>query len=209
MSLLAVPLGRQAWRFIILGGVFTFLLTVWMIHPYSTSLGSSLVVPSVLDSTRQSAPCSPSLWSAGQWKPIEPRSSSTVQSVADILTLEGFQGCASDREYKWHIAADDDQWDRFPDVASYVWTPPDECNVRPLNPEALVKDLVEKGGWLLIGGECSRYSCMLLRLSVSPSLFFSPHHASSVCRAGYHRASPTRNRHIHPPRLRPPPLREF
>ena len=91
----------------------------------------------------------------------QPRSSSTVQSVADVLALEGFQGCASDSEYKWHLAADEDQWDRFPDVASYVWTPPDECNVRPLDTEALVQDLVEKGGWLLIGGE---FLLLLLRI---------------------------------------------
>ena len=74
--------------------------------------------------------------------------------IADVLAFGGFEGCASDREYKWHLGADDDQLGRFPEVAAYDWTPAPSCNVRQFQREAFVKDLVEQGGWLLIGGEC-------------------------------------------------------
>ncbi|KAF7790710.1 hypothetical protein EIP86_001666 [Pleurotus ostreatoroseus] len=206
MSLLAFPLGRQGWRLIILGGVVTFLLTVWTLHPSSPTLGSSLALSNVLSSPRKSSPCSPSLWSAGQWKRMEqPRSSSTVQSVADVLALEGFQGCASDREYKWHLAADEDQWDRFPDVASYIWTPPDECNVRSLDTEALVQDLVEKGGWLLIGDSVTENHFFSISCLLYPHVIATPNYTLNPF---WDRAWP-QNLYLNPnsplvPHLKPP-----
>lgn len=69
------------------------------------------------------------------------------------LEFAGFEGCAADREYRWHLGTDqEEQWNRFPNVSSYKWLPSRQCNVRPLNGAAIVKDMVESGGWLLLGG---------------------------------------------------------
>uniref|UniRef100_A0A0W0G6C6 Uncharacterized protein n=1 Tax=Moniliophthora roreri TaxID=221103 RepID=A0A0W0G6C6_MONRR len=38
--------------------------------------------------------------------------------------LSGFEGCASSREFYWHLASDrEDQWNRFPRAQSYKWHP--------------------------------------------------------------------------------------
>lgn len=139
------------------------MLTFYSIHPSALSLAS------VFNSRRLTLhSCPPRLWSAGQWLPIPPRAHPNVTSPADVLALHGFQGCASDREYNWHIGAEVDQYDRFPDVTSYEWTPPNECNVRPLDREQLVKELVEDGGWLLIGGKSrSKLSSRIRLVAIS------------------------------------------
>ena len=140
-----------ATKLVLLGGFCTFLLTLYTTHPSSARLRSSVAD---IFAPRQRSQCTPEEWSAGQWtRRTPPRSGKhNVSSVADVLEFGGFQGCASDREYKWHLGADDDQWGRFPEVAAYKWTPPPSCNARQFNREAFVQDLVEQGGWLLIGG---------------------------------------------------------
>lgn len=76
----------------------------------------------------------------------------------------GFDGCASSREVDWHLAIDvEEKWDRFPDVSSWEWVPGETCQgLRQFDSAALVKELVEDGGWLLIGGVYSNYlgKCM-------------------------------------------------
>jgi hypothetical protein len=73
----------------------------------------------------------------------------------DALTFSGFTGCASSREFFWHLAADKkEQWDRFPGAQSWKWVPGQKCTgLRPLDARELIKDLVEDGGWYLVGGE--------------------------------------------------------
>lgn len=87
---------------------------------------------------------------------------------AESITFAGFEGCAADREFWWHLGADhEEQWDRFPDTQSYQWIPPpDECDIRPYTRDALTTDLAENGGWLLIGDSVTEnhffsLSCML------------------------------------------------
>jgi len=87
---------------------------------------------------------------------------------SDAIRFGGFEGCASDREFYWHLGSDHpEQWDRFPKAQSYVWQPPiDECDIRPYKQEEFVTDLVENGGWLLIGDSVTEnhffsLSCML------------------------------------------------
>ena len=76
----------------------------------------------------------------------------------DALEFAGLEGCASDREFFWHLASDvKEQWSRWPKVASYVWKPADNCDVRPLDGSAMIKDMVEQGGWLLLGGTFKQY----------------------------------------------------
>ena len=62
------------------------------------------------------------------------------------------------------VTATDGDWHRFPEVAAYEWTPAHDCNPRKFDREALVRDMVEKGGWLLIGGE---YQSVFIKLPES------------------------------------------
>lgn len=141
-----------ATKLVLMGGLVTLLLTLYTMHPSSARLRASV---SDIFSIRQRSECTPQDWASGQWtRRVPARTKQNVTSRADVLEFEGFEGCASDREYSWHLAADEDQWDRFPEVAAYQWTPPSSCNVRQFEREAFVRDLVEKGGWLLLGGEC-------------------------------------------------------
>lgn len=71
----------------------------------------------------------------------------------DALEFAGLQGCASDREFYWHLASDTEaQWDRWPKVSSWAWEPTQNCDMRTLEGYEMVKDMVEEGGWLLLGG---------------------------------------------------------
>lgn len=96
--------------------------------------------------------CSPQAWNSGKWS-RRTTTKMAATSVQDVLEFEGFNGCTSDREHTWHFSGDETQWFRFPEVTSYEWTPSGECDVRQFNPELVIRDMVEKGGWLLIGGE--------------------------------------------------------
>lgn len=149
-------LGNRLWilgqstRILIFGGVVTFLLTIYMFFPTTYS-----ELPSMVIDSRVRSQCTPQEWSNGNWTPRTPPTSLTTMSrKEDVLQFAGFpQGCASDREYFWHFAADQpEQWDRFPGAMSWKWTPSEQCHARALESEALVQDMVENGGWLLIGG---------------------------------------------------------
>ncbi len=100
--------------------------------------------------------CTPQAWASGKWVPkLPPTMRTNFTKSEDVYEFLGFQGCASNREVYWHLAADNERlFDRFPSVASWRWSPPaEECSVRDLDPTVLVRDLVEQGGWLLIGGK--------------------------------------------------------
>ncbi|KAG6828086.1 hypothetical protein H0H92_009314 [Tricholoma furcatifolium] len=86
------------------------------------------------------------------------------------IAFSGFEGCASSREYYWHLASsDEDQYHRFPSAHSYKWTvgPQDGCEgLEELNKEKMVRDMVQQGGWLLLGdsiteGHFFSLSCLL------------------------------------------------
>lgn len=140
-------------KLIIVGGLITFLLSIYTLHPSSATLRDSV---SGIFSIKQPSECSPELWSSGQWKRrMPPRTyKENATSLDDVLEMEGFVGCASDREYRWHLGSEEDQWPRFPEVAAYEWTPPAGCNARQFDREDVIRDMVEKGGWLLLGGKC-------------------------------------------------------
>ena len=105
--------------------------------------------------------CPPRSYAAGKWVPKPPPTNRTdFKASSDAFEFLGFEGCASTREIFWHLAADKERlWDRFPGVSSWRWQPASDCDIRDLDPAVLVKDLVEKGGWLLIGGESAFSSC--------------------------------------------------
>ena len=101
--------------------------------------------------------CPPAAYNkSGQWV-YHPRTNShNMTSPDDALAFSGFQGCASSREFYWHLAADKpEQWDRFPAAQSWRWVPTQCKEMRKFEPERVVQHLVEHGGWLLIGGKPS------------------------------------------------------
>lgn len=106
---------------------------------------------------RQRGTCPPKSYASGQWLPSHPPTNRTeFNASSDVYEFVGFQGCASTREVYWHLAADNERlWDRFPAVASWKWSTPSDCEIQDLVPERIVTDLVEQGGWLLIGGKLS------------------------------------------------------
>ena len=97
--------------------------------------------------------CSPGAWSEGSW--VKKENPVTVKGPEDVLPASGFQGCASSREVAWHLVTDHPEiYDWRGRVSSFLWKPSSvSCkSVQEDYAEAMVKDLVEEGGWLLIGG---------------------------------------------------------
>ncbi|KAJ2934615.1 hypothetical protein H1R20_g2479, partial [Candolleomyces eurysporus] len=97
--------------------------------------------------------------------------SAKMQKNEDILDFARFGGCASSREFWWNFAVDKkEQWDRFPAAVEWEWVPGGRCSanegLREWKAEDVVRDLVEGGGWLLIGdsiteGHFFSLSCLL------------------------------------------------
>ena len=142
-------------------------MVIFMLAIYTYSSSSTFPRPPLSSSTfhfrwpplhstspsRVRGSCSPSAWNKGHWE-YSPRTNLTSMTrKEDALEFAGFEGCASDREFFWHLASDrEEQWNRWPKVSQWKWTPERDCNVRPLDGMAMVRDMAEGGGWLLLGG---------------------------------------------------------
>ena len=139
-------------KVIALGALLTIAITV---YTFSSSEASfRLSEWSSIFTGRQRGACSPDAWSSGYWKYGPNTDLPALTSKDQVFTFSGLEGCAADREYHWHLGVDsEDNFNRFPDVVSYKWRPSSRCDVRPLDGAAIVKDMVEQGGWLLMGGE--------------------------------------------------------
>jgi hypothetical protein len=122
----------------------------WVYRPY-TSRPHQLSRTSLLDAG--DALGSPELNETGR----------KMSQYSDALKFTRYHGgCASSREYWWHLGADpQEMWDRFPDVAEWEWVPGKQCRagiakgsegLRDWDTWGVIKELVEGGGWLLIGG---------------------------------------------------------
>lgn len=138
-------------------------------------------LPALVLQPRPRSACSPTAYSSGNWSPKAvvptiPR----MTKPSDAVTFGGFQGCASDREFAWHLGADnEDMWDRFPAVNSWEWSPNDGCDVRPMDPELIVKDLVEQGGWLLIGDSVTENHFFSLSCLLYPHVRATPNYTEN------------------------------
>ena len=155
MLIIAPPSQRHALKLLVLGVALTLLrLAFFKLTPDRVSLLSGPQQP--IAPAIEVESCTPEAWSAGAWTRRDPpRTNKTVAaSVADVLEFEGFEGCTSDREFEWHFSGLESEWPRFPEVTAFEWTPSPACRPRRFDREGLVRDLVEKGGWLLIGGKC-------------------------------------------------------
>ncbi|KII92203.1 hypothetical protein PLICRDRAFT_172323 [Plicaturopsis crispa FD-325 SS-3] len=153
-------------RLIALGTLITFMFVVYTYSSASFATLPKFSIP-FLSEGRTRASCPATSWADGKWT-YRPRSNLTnMTAPIDALAMDGLDGCASSREYFWHLASDTPaQWDRFPKVASYDWSPGQGCDVRPFNREDMVRDLVEQGGWMLLGdsiteGHFFSLSCLL------------------------------------------------
>lgn len=106
----------------------------------------------------QSHSCPPQAYAAGNWtrKPNPP----VMSTQDDVLAVSGFEGCASTREINLHLgvgwknkakAAQKLQWRG--NASAYEWLPGEGCEgYTRVTRENLVRQLVEDGGWLLLGG---------------------------------------------------------
>ncbi|OSX65874.1 hypothetical protein POSPLADRAFT_1131781 [Postia placenta MAD-698-R-SB12] len=102
-----------------------------------------------------------------------------MHSPDDALAFAGFEGCASNREFYWHLAADNEAlWDRWPSVTSWQWSPAEDCDVRPFSAAALIKDMVENGGWLLIGDSVTENHFFSLSCELYPHVLATPDYSS-------------------------------
>ncbi|KAK2464327.1 hypothetical protein APHAL10511_003784 [Amanita phalloides] len=125
--------------------------------------------------------CPTKAYSSGKWA-YHPRTSATnMTSKDDALAFSGFKGCASSREYDWHLATDNPaQWDRFPAAQSWQWIPGRRCrNMRKFEPEVVIKDLAERGGWLLIGDSVTENHFFSLSCMLYPHVLGSPNYTEN------------------------------
>lgn len=132
--------------------------------------------------TRPPALCSPEEWSNGHWAYTPHSISIPVESSEDAMEYSGFRGCASHNHHiSAALGADTEEIRALvPNRTSYHWTPSSDCSISPLDGGLLVKELVEQGGWLLLGGEPPCYSCLLSQFrdprtidSITDNQFFS------------------------------------
>ena len=126
--------------------------------------------------------CPPDVYAAGSWQPAHKFPPGTkMKTSSDAIAFGGFEGCAADRGFFWHLASDKpDQWEnRFPMAQDHVWSTPDECDIRPLQRDELVADLVQKGGWLLIGDSLTENQFFSLSCLLSPHVRATPNYTEN------------------------------
>ncbi|XP_006457300.1 hypothetical protein AGABI2DRAFT_229641 [Agaricus bisporus var. bisporus H97] len=161
-------------RLVALGAAVTTLI---LVYTYASPLSS---FPNIIPNITYPKPtCSPESYSNGTWS-FRPRTNQTsLTSKEDALMFAGFDGCASSREVDWHLAIDvGEKWDRFPDVSSWEWVPGETCQgLRQFDSAALVKELVEDGGWLLIGDSVTENHFFSISCSLYPHVIATPYYA--------------------------------
>ncbi|KAG1751315.1 uncharacterized protein EDB91DRAFT_1045527 [Suillus paluster] len=135
---------------------------------------------SIFSQQRQHSFCTPEQWSSGRWVYSPTSDLENLTRPEQALSLAGFEGCAADREYHWHLGTDhEEEWGRFPNVSSYRWVPSSQCNVRPLNGAAMVKDMVENGGWLLLGDSITENHFFSLSCLLYPHVRATPNYTEN------------------------------
>ncbi|KAI0784628.1 hypothetical protein C8Q75DRAFT_375832 [Abortiporus biennis] len=161
-------------KIIIFGALCTIIFGLYTLshphHYYNIVKDHVTDIAQVIDLSPLRPSCSPDAWAQGRWVPKQKSSEQppSMASMGDALKFAGLEGCASDREFYWHLGSDTPEtWNRWPEVTNWEWKPSSSCqNLIPFDREAMVKDMVEKGGWLLIGDSVTEnhffsLSCML------------------------------------------------
>jgi len=103
--------------------------------------------------------CTPKAYSSGKWVWAPKTNITEMTSKEQSLLFSGFETCGADGLFWWNLAAaNPERFFRFPKAQSYAWEPSSKCQgLEQVNPEALVKHLVEVGGWYIIGGTFSSF----------------------------------------------------
>ncbi|KIL62534.1 hypothetical protein M378DRAFT_52796, partial [Amanita muscaria Koide BX008] len=151
--------------------------------------------------------CPPRAYAAGKWIFSPNTNDAGMRSRDDALKFSGFQGCASSREFYWHLAADrEDQWNRLPGAQSFKWEPGPECkDLKRFDAEEVVRHLVEDGGWLLVGDSVTENHFFSLSCLLYPHVLGSPNYTANP----YFDRATIQHLHLNPEspilsRLRPP-----
>ncbi|KAF5335124.1 hypothetical protein D9611_010904 [Ephemerocybe angulata] len=125
--------------------------------------------------------CSPRDYANGTWV-FQPPAPGTVPERMgnewDALAFAGFEGCASTREVHWHMASNNEgQWDRFPNATRWRWKPGKGCRgLEGWDREKVVRDLVERGGWLIVGDSVSEQHFFSLSCLLYPHVIATPNY---------------------------------
>ncbi|THH12694.1 hypothetical protein EW146_g7457 [Bondarzewia mesenterica] len=179
-------MGVQPRRYIVkvtaVGGLLC-LISILYLYSSASFRDSLPSFDSLFPSGRVRASCTPEAWSQGNWsyRPHFPNANLTLTDRTEAFKFNGLEGCASDREFWWHLGVDrEEQWDRFPVVMDYEWVPGDECSgVRSLTGAALVKDLVERGGWLVLGDSITENHFFSLSCTLFPHVRATPNYTEN------------------------------
>ncbi|KAJ3859172.1 hypothetical protein EV359DRAFT_51264 [Lentinula novae-zelandiae] len=157
-------------KLLLLGCLFTLVILVYTISSTDISIRYKSWTKSKTSKARLNATsCTPWVYGSGKWEYRAHTNATALVHPEDALEMAGFEGCASSREFYWHLGSDNgEMWDRFPVVGSWRWGWGDEggCGEGEEYKREFVKDLVENGGWLLIGdsiteGHFFSLSCLL------------------------------------------------
>ena len=164
----------------LMGGASIVLTLMFAGYQYSENHDLSPIIH--YEGYETKGTCPPKAYAAGSWQRANKFPPGTkMKESADALAFAGFEGCAADREFFWHLASDrPEQWEnRFPMAYDYLWSPGKGCDIRPFDREALVKDLVEKGGWLLIGDSVTENHFFSLSCLLFPHVRATPNYTEN------------------------------
>lgn len=96
--------------------------------------------------------CSDEDFSDGEW--FKKSDSELVEMGESVYKIGGFQGCAStiSADKMLGIEGDGPVTSRRKSQSSFEWRPSPKCSISKFNKETMIRSLVEKGGWLIVGG---------------------------------------------------------
>lgn len=122
----------------------------FLIIIYFTTSGLNIDLPQFPFLHTSDKLCTAEEWSAGHWKARKPFKGGAANEVYRPL---GFEGCASGVDVEGHLGLESDGRNPSQGRRDFEWVPARGCRVKRLEKERLVKQLVEIGGWFLVGGE--------------------------------------------------------
>ncbi|KAG8900487.1 hypothetical protein FRC01_010119 [Tulasnella sp. 417] len=123
--------------------------------------------------------CSPADWSAGAWR--RKNNATVVAKSDDVYAASGFDGCVSNREVGWHLSSDHpEHFSWRGNVSAYEWVPAATCDdMKNDFRDSLVVDLVERGGWLLIGDSVTEQHFFSISCTLYPHVIATPDYSKS------------------------------
>ncbi|KAG8983831.1 hypothetical protein FRB94_008686 [Tulasnella sp. JGI-2019a] len=166
-------------RGVIIFGLFSVVLTffAWS-NPSYVDTSSYFSGSSATTTSKQSEfavqGCSPEDWAGGSWQ--EKSHPVVVHTPDDAFPASGFLGCASNREVEWHLSRDHPEYNDWRgNVSRWDWQGAGRCSADvPNDRETMVIDLVENGGWLLIGDSVTEEHFFSVSCTLYPHVIATP-----------------------------------